>query len=119
MTAAEVAAVVIGSLVGYWIISAVISTWGSKSKPQPRADANASQDPTQPDSSSAKWNEVLGVPEAASPAEIRAAYRGLISKYHPDKVASLGAEFGVLAEAKTKEIVAAYRDGMRRHGLSA
>ncbi len=110
MSAAEIAAVVIGSLVGYWIISAVISSFGSRSKAPPPAPA---------ESSSAQWHEVLGVSETASPDEIRVAYRALVSKYHPDKVASLGAEFGLLAEAKTKEILAAYREGMRQRGLEA
>ncbi len=36
------------------------------------------------------------------------AYRQLSMKYHPDKVAHLGAEFKRVAEEKMKEINAAY-----------
>lgn len=47
--------------------------------------------------------EVLGVPRAASPIEIRSAYRGLASRMHPDK-------FGGTPEANAAftEITAAY-----------
>lgn len=51
---------------------------------------------------------VLGVAENASPEEIKAAYRQLVNKYHPDKVLHLGEEFKTLAEKRFKEIQAAY-----------
>ncbi len=41
--------------------------------------------------------------------EVKAAYKRRMQQYHPDKVASLGKELRDLAEAKTKEINAAYR----------
>jgi DnaJ like chaperone protein len=59
------------------------------------------------------------VAATATPEEIRAAYRSLFSQYHPDKVASLGIELRVLAESKSKEIGAAYREGMRLRGIAA
>ena len=65
----------------------------------------------------AAWNEVLGVAADATPDEIQAAYRTLMSQYHPDKVASLGEELQVLAERKSKEISAAYREGMKVDGI--
>jgi DnaJ like chaperone protein len=63
-----------------------------------------------------RWCEVLQVAPAASAAEIRDAYKHLVSKYHPDKVDSLGQELKDLAGKKTQEITAAYREGMRARG---
>ena len=54
--------------------------------------------------------EILGVKRDASPDEIKAAYRRLVSQYHPDKVVHLGEEFRLLAEKKFKEIQRAYQD---------
>lgn len=53
--------------------------------------------------------EVLGIDRTASEEEIKAAYRHLVSKYHPDKVVHLGEEFRTLAEEKFKEIQEAYQ----------
>src|SRR5262249_54049212 len=44
----------------------------------------------------------------ASQETIQAAYRSLIARYHPDKVASLGPELQAVANARTKEINFAY-----------
>lgn len=54
-------------------------------------------------------HEVLDVPRDASPEEVKAAYKKLAGKYHPDKVAHLGDEFKSLAEEKFKEIQEAYQ----------
>ena len=51
---------------------------------------------------------ILGVAPGASREEIKAAYRRLASKYHPDKVQHLGEDFQILAEARFKEIQQAY-----------
>ena len=56
---------------------------------------------------------VLGVDATASEAEIKKAYRKLVSKYHPDKVAHLGDEFKVLADRRFKEIQQAYQRIMK------
>ena len=40
-----------------------------------------------------------------------------MSEYHPDKVASLGKEIRELAERKSKEINAAYRDALFANGV--
>jgi hypothetical protein len=51
---------------------------------------------------------VLNVERGASPDEIRHAYREMLSKYHPDKVAHLGQEFQQMAHVKVIEITKAY-----------
>ena len=51
---------------------------------------------------------VLDVDPAASMAEIEAAYRRLISQYHPDKVAGAAPELRDAAEKRAREINAAY-----------
>jgi molecular chaperone DnaJ len=56
---------------------------------------------------------VLGVPPAAEPAEIRAAFRRLVQERHPDTGASTG------TEASVREVIEAYRllaDLPRRSG---
>ena len=54
--------------------------------------------------------EVLRIPRDASQEEIRAAYKDLAGKYHPDKVLHLGEEFQVIAEERFKEIQEAYQE---------
>ncbi len=51
---------------------------------------------------------ILGLAPGASREEIKAAYRRLAGKYHPDKVQHLGEEFQKLAEARFKDIQEAY-----------
>lgn len=53
---------------------------------------------------------VLGITPGASSEEIKAAYRRLAAKYHPDKVQHLGDEFQKIAEARFKEIQRAYAE---------
>lgn len=57
------------------------------------------------------WYDILEVKANASPDQIRTAYRKKMALYHPDKVASLGPEFSVMAERMTKEINEAYERG--------
>jgi DnaJ domain len=58
--------------------------------------------------------EILGLKPGASTDEIKAAYRDAIKQYHPDYVASLGVELREVAERKTKELNAAYREALSR-----
>jgi hypothetical protein len=57
---------------------------------------------------------ILGIAEGASREEIKAAYRRLAGKYHPDKVQHLGKEFQELAEKRFKEIQQAYDELISR-----
>jgi hypothetical protein len=54
------------------------------------------------------YYSVLEISETASAAEIRAAYRRLISEVHPDKLANAPAYWQRKAEEKTKEINLAF-----------
>ncbi|MCQ2546865.1 MAG: J domain-containing protein [Clostridia bacterium] len=58
--------------------------------------------------------EVLGVREGASEAEIKAAYKELVKKYHPDKY--VDNPLADLAEQKMQEINQAYDTLMKNGG---
>ena len=53
-------------------------------------------------------------PRARDSHAIDRAYRLQISQHHPDKVATLGEDIRRLAEARTKEINAAYEVAVRQ-----
>jgi len=60
------------------------------------------------------WFQTLGVSENASLEEIKRNYRQLISQHHPDKVTNLGVDIRLLAEQRSKDINAAYEEGLAR-----
>ena len=64
---------------------------------------------------SSKAYETLGISPDASFKEIKKAYQALIQQYHPDRVADMGPELRDVAEARTKEINAAYEELKRSH----
>jgi hypothetical protein len=107
MTIVEMAVVSIGLVAGYFAVSKLFF-------PPPKIDNPAP--PVSPPSMRPAWSEILQVPPDAGAADIRDAYRHLISKYHPDKVDNLGQELKDLAGQKSQEITAAYREGMRARG---
>lgn len=135
MTTTEVAVVIGGAFLGYWVISAWL---GSKPDPtkwnkQASSDANSANGATQhrawqeenssgavnldgDESIHANWFHILAVAETAEKDEIAVAYRQKIRQYHPDKVANMGPELRELAEVKTKQINAAYDYAMRIRG---
>ena len=57
--------------------------------------------------------DVLGLPADASDAEVDKAYRRLMSRFHPDKVAGAPPEERDQAERRAREINTAY-DRIRR-----
>ena len=65
------------------------------------------------------WH-ALKLSTGASRSRIQGAYRHMIQKYHPDKVAEMGTEIRQLAERKAKEINQAYeelqKERSRRNG---
>jgi DnaJ like chaperone protein len=112
MTLSEGAVIVLGLVAGYWAVSKFLfrpSATQQKPPAEPSAGSPAANRP-------ADCYQVLQVPPTASIAEIRASYKLLISKYHPDKVDSLGQDLKDLAERKTQEITLAYREAMRARG---
>jgi len=52
--------------------------------------------------------EILGVQPAATAEQVKSAYRDLVKKYHPDRVAHLGDEFRELAHRKFLDVQQAY-----------
>lgn len=107
MSSVEIFAVAFGLVFGYLAVDHFL-----KGKP-------ASNPPGNPEGGRRPWHVVLEVPRSASLEEIAAAYRTQTGKYHPDKVASLGREFGEIAEARTKEINAAYEEALRERGSAS
>jgi len=80
-----------------------------------QSQRKASDETTAGSGSSADPYRILEVAPGASQKEIRAAYRRLAARYHPDKVAHLGDEFQAMAERKFKAIQNAY-DVLRQRG---
>ena len=119
MTRPEYFVVILGLLLGYWIVNRFLS--GNKNKEShQKAERPHSQtiDQEFAKASCESWAVTLGISQLASVDEIKRAYKSQISKYHPDKVATLGVELRELAERKSKEINIAYRHAMQDHNIS-
>ena len=61
---------------------------------------------------------VLGVSPSATDDEVKAAYRRMAMKNHPDKVATLGPEVQKAAEEKFRKIQQAYESIKKQRGMS-
>lgn len=60
---------------------------------------------------------VLGLDSSASAAEIKRAYRKLMSQYHPDKLGDVPEELKRRAGERAREINAAYETLRAKHGI--
>ena len=61
---------------------------------------------------------ILGVSRSASAAEVKRAYRKLISQHHPDKLGNVPAELKRRAEERAREINAAYERIQHEKGFT-
>lgn len=61
--------------------------------------------------------KILEIDTSADDSQVRKAFRHMANKYHPDKVAHLGAEFQDVAEEKFKAINEAYQQIRKDRGL--
>jgi len=98
---------------GYWGVSFLFQRKDRERGPQARTA------PPQHPQSAPAWATVLGVSPKAGMDDIRRAYQQRMAEYHPDKVATLGAELRELAERKSKEINLAYDEASRARGEHA
>ncbi len=110
MSLSELTVSFLGLVIGYLAVSALMGRKKTDTPPGPPAPSGLDTDRA---ATLSNWYRILGVREAATREEITAAYKKLISQYHPDKVAQMGTEIRAVAEAKSKQINAAYELGMR------
>lgn len=61
--------------------------------------------------------KILETTPDANDAEVKKAYRKMATKYHPDKVSHLGAEFQKAAKEKFQEVQAAYEQIKKERGI--
>jgi len=114
MTLSEGAVILFGLFAGYWVVSKLFFRPPPARDERKQAGAAGAAGATVAEPS---CHEILGVSAEATADQIRDAYKHLISKYHPDKVDNLGQELKNLAEHKTQQITAAYREAMRSRGV--
>jgi len=110
-TSPTIFGLVICAVVGFIVVFVFISWIERLREAKKRSDKPKAGEPP-PEAKT--WFNVLELSETASLEQIKAAYHKKISQYHPDRVAGLGPELAVLAEARTKEINWAYEAAKRR-----
>lgn len=115
MSGLELSVVGIGLFVGFIAVSAL---WPSKAQQKASQAGQADGEPqagqTKQQSQNETWYEVLQVSPSATQDQVKEAYKRLMSQYHPDKVAALGAELQRVATEMSKKINAAYKEGLER-----
>lgn len=122
MSTTEILISIGGAFFGYWIVSKLMVDKPPSRPapaPEPEYEPTTQAAADEPDLREPAWYEVLNVAPDASTAQIKHAYRMLMSQYHPDKVATLGEELKAVAERKSKQINAAYEAILRVRGESA
>jgi hypothetical protein len=82
-----------------------------------REQARQSSETWASQSEEQRYARVLGLEASVTAADVKQAYRILLSKYHPDKVSHLGDEFKRIAEVKTREILEAYDYFRKKYGI--
>ncbi len=121
MKAELVFTVVIFGFIGYKLVAYLFDRFGGGSRPSrshKSSDQSDGEESVEGASTAPAWSKILGVSPHASEMDIKAAYRSLMSKYHPDKVESLGDEFKEIARSKSQEINAAYDQARRDRGFT-
>jgi DnaJ-domain-containing protein 1 len=88
--------------------SLVGEAWCLRGPAQTLIEALGALGSAEPDEGASPY-QVLGLKPGATREEIQSAYKVLAKQYHPDRVASLGEEFRLLAERRMKVINAAYQ----------
>ena len=90
---------------------------GREGRPSPREQQQQQQQRRNPapgpQPAGPPWWEVLQLPRGASLPQAAAAYRDLIRKNHPDKVAQLSERIRRVAEEETRRINAAYAEAQK------
>lgn len=105
------ATVTVCAALGYWLASTFLSR--KAAAPGQGSPTGQPQPPPAGSGAGRAWYDVLGISKFSTREQVTAAYRSAVSQYHPDKVATLGAELRDLAEAKTKEINLAYDQALK------
>lgn len=111
MSMKELLAVLAGLSFGYFAVSRFFLHDKPHAIPRESNDSKATADES---ATLRNWHTILAVSESATKAEIDVAYKRAISKYHPDKVATMGDEIRAVAEIKSKQINEAYKLASRR-----
>ncbi|MDB5873778.1 MAG: hypothetical protein JWQ07_3220 [Ramlibacter sp.] len=114
MSAIEIFVIIAGCVFGYLIVSHFMAGKPGASDSASNGEAHARPPAEEPQLS---WDAILQISRYASPDDIRKAYQTQITKYHPDKVASLGGEFKAIADRKSQEINAAYAAARLKKGF--
>ena len=61
--------------------------------------------------------KILEIDASATQSEIKAAYRRMAKKYHPDKVSHLGEDFKKVAQDKFRKVKDAYDSIKKQRGM--
>ncbi|MCK5689938.1 TerB family tellurite resistance protein, partial [Myxococcota bacterium] len=100
---------VLGYHKNYWTeLRRKFKLFAGPKKSEARSEARSEAKPKRAQSSRHSALKTLGLDAKATAREIKLAYRKMATKYHPDRVASLGAEALELATQKMTEINLAY-----------